>query len=51
MANEIYIYENMYLVMFAARMRAYLPGGFVYRGQRYADLLGGNYIFADYTNR
>ncbi len=27
------------------------PGGFVYRGQRYADILEGAYIFADQVTR
>ncbi len=25
------------------------PGGFVYRGTKYGDLLGGNYVFADFS--
>lgn len=25
------------------------PGGYVYRGSKFADVLGGHYIFADHS--
>jgi len=28
-----------------------LPGGYVYRGLKYSDLLGGNYVFADHSEK
>jgi hypothetical protein len=28
-----------------------ITGGFIYRGTKYADLIGGDYIFADYQDR